>query len=491
MLEIEGFEEESVVDPRLLDLREIQKEKAQRSLYDFVKYGWRYADPAVFVDGWHLQAKCEHLQALLEGEIKHLLINEPPRHMKSMSCAVFAPAWSWIDMPAIQWLFASYAQHLSIRDSVKCRRIIESPWYQQNWADRFSLTSDQNTKIRFDNSEGGYRIATSVDGTLTGDGGNVIVIDDPHNVKEIDSDTKRYNVLEWWDKAMSTRLNDPQNDHYIIVCQRVHEADLSGHVLEGLDSDDWVHLMLPARFEEERKCFVEVTGWEDPRKEEGELLWPERITEGVLSKLEGRMGSLTAAGQLQQRPAPAGGGLFKRAWFEIVDELPKGGNRGRYWDLAATEEEKGKEPDWTVGGYGVFLDGVLYLADFRRNRWSPQKTEIAIGAVAGMDGRMLPVYMEQEPGSSGKIVIDHYARRILPGYIFYGDKKTGSKVEAARPLAAAAEAGNVKLVKGLWNNLFLNEIEVFPNGKFDDQVDVASGLHNKLAPGEPSGVVWV
>jgi predicted phage terminase large subunit-like protein len=354
------------------------------------------------------------------------------------------------------------------------------------------MTSDQNTKIRFDNDKGGYRIATSVDGTMTGDGGNVIVVDDPHNVKEIDSETMRLSVLEWWDKTASTRLNDPINDHYIVVCQRVHEEDLSGHILASeIDDGDWVHLMLPARFESERKCIVEVTGWSDPRTEEGELLWPERITEGVLAKLETRMGSYTAAGQLQQRPAPAGGGLFKRNWFEIVDELPSGGARARYWDLAATEEVHGKTPDWTVGGYGVFKDGVLYLYDFRRARHTPQKTELNIKAVAAMDGKMVAIYMEQEPGSSGKIVIDHYARSVLPGYIFYGDKKTGSKVEAARPLAAAAEAGNVKLVRGAWNQQFLNEIEVFPNGKFDDQVDVASGLHSKLSPGEPAGVIWV
>ena len=169
-----------------------EREQCEESLYAFLKKGWKYIDPAPFVGGWHLEAIAEHLQAVTDGQIRRLIINVPPRTSKSSLCSVAWPAWTWAQSrigpcsgPHVQFLFASYAQTLSIRDSVKTRRLLESPWYKRNWGKRFSITSDQNTKIRFDNDKGGYRLATSVDGSLTGEGGSIIVVDDPHNANEV------------------------------------------------------------------------------------------------------------------------------------------------------------------------------------------------------------------------------------------------------------------------------------------------------------------
>jgi len=271
-----------------------------------------------FVPGWHIDAIVEHLEAVTRGQIRNLLINVPPRHMKSLLVSVFWPAWEWTRWPERRWLYSSYGAQLSIRDSVQCRRLIESPWYQARWGDRFALTSDQNTKGRFDNDRSGYRLSTSVGGAVTGEGGDRIVCDDPNNVNEVESDSVRKATNDWFDVVMSTRVNDPKTAGKVVVMQRCHQQDLSGHLLE---QGDWEHLCLPAEYEGP-PCVTSI-GWGDPRLEHGELLWPERFGAQEIESLKRSLGSYAAAGQLQQRPSPAGGGLLKNATGSGSGSSPK------------------------------------------------------------------------------------------------------------------------------------------------------------------------
>ena len=459
---------------------QVRRTLARHSLSDFIRLFWRHIDPAPYVPGWHIEVICEHLEAVSRGEIRRLLITVPPRHMKSIGVSVAWPAWCWaqdsagLAGPQTRFLFASYAHSLSIRDSVKCRRLIESPAYRRAWGEGFKLTSDQNTKIRFENDRGGYRLATSVDGALTGEGGDIIVVDDPHNVREAESQAVREATLAWWDEAMSTRLNDLRRGAYVIIMQRVHEKDLAGHVLaEG----GWTHLCLPARYEPDHpQAFAG-----DRRIETGALLWPARFGEAEIRELEVRLGSYGSAGQLQQRPAPREGGMFQRGWFVIVDAIPADARRARYWDLAATREQAKNDPDWTVGARVAVKDGVYYVESLVRLRGTPHDVERAVKQTAELDGLGVPIWMEQEPGSSGKTVIDHYARHVLPGFAFRGDRVTGSKETRAEPMSAAAEAGNLRLVRGPWNRDFLDEVESFPMSTHDDQVDAVSGAIQKLS----------
>ena len=624
--------------------RELQRLNFEEKMVDFVAGAWKYIDPNPYKFGWHLEAIAEHLQAVTRGEIKRLVINVPPRTSKSSMVSVCFPAWTWaqsakgpLSGPHVQFLYASYAQSLSIRDSTKTRRLLESPWYQKYWGDKFQITSDQNTKVRFDNNKGGYRLSTSVDGALTGEGGSIIVCfpydeivwtehgprkigdlvksklkikvwshnfekncaelkpvigwhknpgrtvvelclsdgkslrctedhelltengyvkagslsigdnilsysggmivasrpitgqtmpfsntapsfaasnllygsnfnaipfckvsravgafsyfnrffarqngsgalfqnwkssmffsifnvfrsgaiskvfqsavgriavnmpnigilrsfaqksvsdqnvnsyrktfaimpnvatgisfaqrgfqnswfnwspsvnsaikhisgfasntskigngiigrnmsgspnfirviniihhdspestycisvkdnsnmlagqsmiiasncDDPHNANEVESDLVRQGTLEWWDQSMSTRLNDPKTGAYIVIMQRLHESDLTGHVLSK-DTGNWVHLCLPMRFEPDRRC---ITPWYTDTRDEGELLVEERFGEAEVKELEGKLGPFAAAGQLQQRPKPKGGGIIKREWWTLWDE---------------------------------------------------------------------------------------------------------------------------------------------------------------------------
>lgn len=348
-----------------------KREYLEGSLSAFIQDGWRYIDPAPYVHNWHIDAICEHLEAVTSGEVKRLIINIPPRSMKSITMSVAWPAWTWargnispLSGPQVQFLTTSYAQVLSTRDSRKSRLLMMSPWYQEMWGDRFEFTGDQNAKQRYENDQGGYRIAAAVRGQLTGDGGMIVAVDDAHNLIEANSDAERQKVIEWWDEAMPTRLNDPEHGAFAISMQRVHDADLVGHILEK--ERGWTHLCLPARYEPDHPHVYPL----DPRKIDGELLWPQRQSDEHLKELEGKLGPFGSAGQLQQRPSPRGGGIFKAEWLRYYDQAPPFRTMNIYFTVDPANEKK-KDSDWTaIFVIGAGQDGNYYILDLIRDRFS-------------------------------------------------------------------------------------------------------------------------
>ena len=183
------------------------------------------------------------------------------------------------------------------------------------------------------------------------------------------------------------------------------------------------------------------------------------------------------------------GGRFRREWFEITEDSPREAKSVRFWDLAATEPKKGRDPDWTAGAKMCEKDGVFWVQDMRRAQGTPADIEALVKQTAQLDGKQTRVVMEQEPGSSGKSLIDHFARKVLQGYEFSGKPSTGSKEARAMPFSAAAQNGNVRIVSGPWVMDFLDEIEAFPGGAHDDQVDAVSGAHGELATGAPEDFI--
>lgn len=373
-------------------LQSIERADCEDSLYYFLQQHWQYISSAPFTPGWPIEAIAEHLQAVVDGDIKRLIINIPPRCAKSSLCSVAFPAWTWAQPwdsptsgPGVQFLFASYGRDLALRDSTACRRVIDSALYQGLWGDRYSLTDDQNTKTRFDTNRNGSRLATSVGSALTGEGGNIIVVDDPNNAQEANSEAKIIETIEWWDSALSTRLNDPRSGAFVIIQQRLSEQDLTGHILEK-DIGDWTHLCLPMRYEWSRHSYTSI-GWNDPRgcdeegnslvvvaddgsrhardfeaaleleRREGSLLWPERFGEREVALLERQMGPWTSAGQLQQRPEPKGGGIIKREWWQLweQDNLPGADYIIAALDTAFTTKQENDMSAMTV--WGVFSGG--------------------------------------------------------------------------------------------------------------------------------------
>jgi predicted phage terminase large subunit-like protein len=491
----------------------IAKERAERSLGAFVAQAWPVVEHRrPFVGGWHLDAECDHLEAVARGEIADLIINVPFRTTKSLLACVFWPAWVWAREPGFQWLFSSYSAQLSIRDSVRCRRLVESAWYRERWSNprcacsdrccrplpgeergpacadcacRFLLRLDQNQKVRFDNTALGYRIATSVGGSGTGEGGDCIVVDDPHNVHEAESAAAREEVKHWWDEVMSSRSNDPRRRRRVIIGQRVGPGDLSAHALA---KGGYEHVVLPMRFERGFACAhaggcsapgrATRLGFTDPREEEGELLCPERFGEAEVRQLEIDLGVFGTAAQMQQRPEARGGRMFKREWFHKVLPAPpaKVRKRVRWWDLAATPGGG----DWTVGErWSLDEDGLLVVEHMIREQLGPAEVRDLVLATAHADGRGCVVGLFVDPGQAGKDQAQQYAR-LLRGFRLAFLTPTNPE-SAADLWAAQAGAANIALVEGPWVEAWVDEVCGFPGARYDDVVAAGSGAFRWLA----------
>ena len=449
---------------------------------EFTKASWGTIEPGVeFKNNWHIDAISDHLQAVVEGDIKRLIINVPPRHMKSISVAVALPAWTWASRPSKKFLFASYAASLSIRDSVKCRRLIDSPWYKAHFGDKFKLTDDQNAKQRFENDKTGFRISTSVGGALTGDGGDIICIDDPHNSIEADSSKVREGVLDWWDQAMQTRLNDPKTGAFVIIMQRLHEQDLTGHILANQLKGEWDHLMLPARYEVGAPNPMRSSlGFTDPRTEEGELLWPDRMDEKTLTNLERSLGSYAAAGQLQQRPSPKGGGILKASWWVPweKEELPEVSYVIQSWDTAFETKESSSYSARTT--WGVFkkdgYDCLIVLEAWYDKVNYPELRKLAQEAYDDWE----PDAVLIEAKASGQSLLADLRMAGVPVLAYSPDR---DKVARAHASSALLEDGRIYYPKRKWAEDLISICAAFPAAKNDDLVDTATQAWLRLRKG--------
>lgn len=441
--------------------------EGRRSLMTFSRLMWPVIEPKTpFKDNWHLHAIAEHLEATKSGELRNLLINIPPRHMKSILISVMFPAWSWLDWPESRWLFSSYAETLSKRDSVKCRRVIESPLYAEIFEPDWKLAGDQNEKLKFENDRAGHRIATSVGGQGTGEGGDFVVVDDPHKATDVHSDTKREGVIEWWREEMSSRLNDPKTGRKIIVMQRLHEKDLTGELLKD---GGWTHLKIPARYYPKTTV---VTPWfKDPRTEEGQLLWPERVGEAELAALSKELGSLASSAQLDQDPRPASGGLFKRVWWQYYSERPAVGQILRICQFWDTAQEPGVSNDYSVCATWAETATGYYLLDLWREKVEAPDLERAALALAE---KWKPSAILIENKSSGVSLRQTLQRETkLP--ILKFEPGQNSKLVRATAATPTVEAGNCFLPKGApWVEDFVKEHEKMPLVEHDDQVDTTS-----------------
>ena len=297
-------------------IREIDKVRCERSLKFFVERYWHILEPSTeFVDGWCLDAVCEHLEAISAGDITRLLINVPPGFMKSLLTDVFWPAWEWTAFraPHLRYVAFSYAAQLTERDNRRFLDLIRHPDFIADWGDRFALRKQGETLVS--NDKMGWKLATSIGGVGTGERGDRVLLDDPHSVKESESEAVRQETVRWFKEAMSNRLNDMERSAVVVIMQRVHEADVSGEIIAN---GDYEHLMIPMEWDGRR--YVTSIGWTDPRESDAELAWPERFPLHVVHGLKKQMGPYAYASQYQQMPAPRGGGILRRAWWRVWDE---------------------------------------------------------------------------------------------------------------------------------------------------------------------------
>ena len=453
-----------------------QAKAALGDLHLFVQTFWKFIEPDIeFVDNWHIRELCKLLMDVTAGKIIRTLINIPPASSKSIIVSCMWPAWEWAKQPGLRYLTASYGQHLTIRDNLRVRDICRSDSYRTHYPLRF--VGDQNVKELFKTTQRGWRFATSVGGAGTGEHPDRVLIDDPLTAQQAMSAVERETCVQWFKRTISSR-GVARNARIVVIMQRLHEEDLSGYILER---GGYEHVMFPMRFELDR------ADPRDHRTEDGALLWPNVFTEEKVAQLELDLDPIGAAGQLQQRPAPEGGSLFKWVWFEIVDPdaVPAGGITCRGWDTAATGASRDgskAKGDWTVGVKIKKVGPTFYIEDVRRGQWSPADVDKVILMTAQMDGKACRQREEKEPGAAGKSVIAARAK-LLAGYDYGPAQTTGDKIVRARPFRAQCEAGNVKLVRGEWINQYLSELEAFPGGANDDDVDGSSASFNDLMSG--------
>lgn len=431
----------------------------------------------------------EHLQVINRAIVRavngtgprRLVVAVPPRHGKSELISHRTPAWYLGMFPDRQVMLASYEATFAETWGRKSRDLLEE--FGPSLFGGVTVRSDARAQDRWTTTEGGVMAASGIGGRFTGMGADLMVIDDPiKNAEDARSPTIRGKQIDWWQSTAVTRLHP--GAVVIVLMTRWHEDDLGGYLLRqgGEDGEPFTELRLPALAEDD-----------DPLgREPGDALWPARYPVKELKSRRESVGSYWWGAMYQGRPSPEGGGQFQRDWFPVLQTKPVNPadmiQWVRYWDLAATEQTTtSSDPDYTVGCLlGRRPDKTYVLADIRRRRASPHGVEQLLKATAEMDGRDVPIWIEQEPGSNAKIAVSHLIRNVLDGYTVRPLVSNKSKIVRADPVSAQAEAGHISVVKAAWNDEFFAEAEQFPNGSHDDQVDGLSGAYACLQGG--SGV---
>ena len=451
------------------------KKQASRSLYAFVEQAWGTLQPSQpFQRNWHIQLICEYLEAVSAGQLRRLVINLPPRYMKSLLVSVMWPAWEWARDPTNRWVFVSYSDQLSSKHSLDRRTLITSAWYQRHWGDVVQLSTDQNAKHEFQNDRRGVMVATSIGGSITGKGGNRIVVDDPHNPLQAESDAQRETAIRYFTHTLSTRLDDKRRGAMVVVMQRLHEEDLTATCVDlGFEL-----LSLPA----EAECRTEIVFPRSGRRhvrETGDLLWPEREGLPELAFQKRTLGSAAYAGQYQQRPAPADGNIFKKDWWQFYDELPPEVEEfAQSWDMAFKD---GPDNDYVVGLVAGRHGSRIYLVDRVKGQWSFSETCRQFEALAGRYPRAIRKLVED--AANGPAIISSLGDRI-EGVVPVTPQ--GGKIARARAAQPRVEAGNIYLPnprphgvlikERAWVDDFLHACTLFPRSRHDDDVDAFTQL---------------
>lgn len=449
----------------------LRAEALRRSFHEFSLASWSVTEPGTqYLDNWHLEVIDEHLQAVTRGKIKRLIINIPPRTMKSTKVGVQWPAWEWTQKPELQYLTACHADALAIRDSYKARLLMGSTWYQDRFGEQVEFQTDQNEKRRYVNSKMGARVVTSVGASAIGEGGNRIIVDDPHDPLQALSDVQRKTVTDWWDGVMVTRFNQPTSDVAVIVMQRLHELDLSGHLLKK-EPGVWEHLKIPMRYEGEKlsTCLGEY----DPRTEVGELLWPERFPEKYVKGLERSLGSYGTAGQLQQRPAPLGGGIFKRGDWKLWTVLPQLEEIVLSVDCAFKDLSSSDYVAIQVWGR---RGADKFLLKRVKDKLGFGATVRAVRTVHALFPKSIAVLVEDK--ANGSAVIETL-KHELPGVLAI--EPEGGKVARAFACQPEHEAGNIYIPDPSIDpdiETFIGETASFPNAPNDDETDAMTQAIN-------------
>lgn len=452
----------------------------QLPLSDFVREGWSLLEPVTDLNwNWHLDLICDYLTMVRDGkfrklhpELEGLIFNVPPRTMKSLLISVFFPIWVWTSDPSRRFMFVSYSEKLSTQHSILRRSVIESDWYKEEWGNQFSFSRDQNAKNHYENSERGAMFSTGMQSTATGMGGDILIFDDPLNPEQAISQVEREAVNVRFDTTFRSRINDPATGVKIIIMQRLHELDLTGHVL-AREKSRWKHVSLPAIAEQDEQPWQLSNGKHLAPRKAGDLLWSARLPQSFLDSQRVGMGSWAFNGQYQQRPAPLDGGIVKRQWIRFYRELPeKFEFMVQSWDCTFSG---GQENDFVAGQVWARSGGRYFMLPYRTyERLDFGPTMAAIKACHAKFPQAHAVLIEDK--ANGPAIISELQKEI-PGVVAVNPE--GGKIARAQATAPLWEAGSIELpdpqVFGCaWMEDYLHNMCAFPKAAHDDDVDATS-----------------
>lgn len=513
---------------------ELIKIRCERSLIDFVELMWPVLDPGQpFVRTWVQEAICTHLEAVTDGVITKLLINVPPGFTKSRLVNVMWPAWEWgpKNRPDLRYMSWSYSDQLSEDQNADCRKIIESEIYQRFWGDRFALDQTSNAKSYYKNDKSGWRRSSSVQGQGTGFRADRLLFDDPHSVKDGDSEAALRMATRWFARTLPTRVrnasgdvkvrvpywvrevhgmeleSDPEDTRSVQasatigIMQRIHLHDISGVILKN-PSLGYEHLLIEMRYKGDTHPARRAPGWRpsrigyaDPRKEIGDLADPIRFPEDRVAEMEAQMtlegGSDAVAAQFDQWPLELSGSWFKAEWLPIVEphEVPSDVGPGvRGWDFGGGGQTAKADPTACARLARGPVSKGFYLWHTATKRGSPGQVEAFIREQHTADERTIDWSIPEDPGT-GKLYADYVKRECAVGRYVKSSPEAKDKVTRAKPVSGQAEALNFFIVRHPGCEIARQELIDFPYGEHDDIVDAVSrafaavvALPQKLAP---------
>lgn len=477
----------------------VAREINNQSFYEFLQYFWPVVSAHTFSPNWHIEYICGELEKLAyrvaakKPRLYDLILNQPPGSTKTITASIMFPAWCWTKWYWMRFITASYSDALSMESAEYCRDLIRSQQFQDMYPE-IDIKADKDTKSNFKIVKklpvvsrgrlpqllgGGGRYSTSVGGTLMGFHGDILIVDDPLNPTQAASDVQLGNANRWMEQTLPTRKTNKDNTPTILIMQRLHQDDPSGHIL-AKQKENIKHICLPGEIRNYKK---QLNPPELIKFYKDDLLDQNRISWKVLKDIEADLGQYGYAGQIGQDPTPPGGGMFKVDHFQIVNSLPKANeimHTVRYWDKAGTEGGKGA---YTAGVRMSRLTGGRWIVeDVKRGRWASNERERIIRETAEVDGTNVEVFVEQEPGSGG-LESAQGTIRNLAGFVIRADKPSGSegnKIRRADPYSVQVNNGAFQILNGLWNHLYIEEHRFFPFSTYKDQVDGSSGAFNKL-----------
>lgn len=488
-------DEEQVMMQALADPTSTMRELVKNNLFYFIQYFWSEYSEEKFVGNWHIKYICKQLEKVAcdvaagVPREKDIIINVPPGTTKTATISIFFPVWCWVNWYWMKFITASYTSSLSLESAEYSREVVRSVKFRTLFPE-LDIKEDKDTKSNFRvvfrefvkgkgyvprTKIGGNRFSTSVGGTVTGFHGHINIVDDPIDPNRAASPAELKAANHWMDNTLPFRKVDKNVTVTVLVMQRLHQNDPTGHLL-SMKPKTIRHICLPGEIKNYEKLLKPKflkKHYVDQLLDVVRLPW--KVLNDYLT-----LGQYTYGSQIGQDPIPLGGGMFQVDNISIIENIPAKSDVAetvRYWDKAATEGGG----TFTVGAKLYRLKDRSYvIVDIKRGQWSSSQREKIIRQTAEADGDRCKIYVEQEPGSGGKESADDTLKN-LAGFTVWADRPTGDKVLRADPFSVQVNLGNVRMLKADWNKDFIDELRNFPNSTFKDQTDASSGAFAKLS----------